>query len=60
MKEVFEQYGGVIITMVAIISLIAIIYALLQPDGVVYKAFVQALDDFYKHAQGFLADVPAK
>ena len=58
MKEVFEQYGGVIITMVAINSMLAIIYTLLQPDGVVYQAFTQVLEDFYRNAQGFVASTP--
>lgn len=60
MKEVFEQYGGVIITMAAIISLLAIIYVLLQTDGVVHQAFVTALGDFYERAQDFMAAAPKK
>lgn len=56
MKEVFEQYGGVIITIIAIIALLTIIYLLMQndEDGIVYKAFTNALSEFYDNAGQFM------
>ena len=40
MKEIFEQYGSVIIAAVAISALVAIIVMLLATDGVVANSFV--------------------
>lgn len=49
MKEIFEQYGGAIVTVVAILALVAIASALLtsDSDGVVYKAFSDLISNFY-------------
>ena len=43
MKEIFEQYGSVIIAAVAISALVAIIVMLLATDGVVPKFHVHFL-----------------
>ncbi|MEG0805651.1 MAG: hypothetical protein RR364_03370 [Lachnospiraceae bacterium] len=49
MKEVFEQYGGAIITVIAILALAAIATVLLtnQSSGIVYKAFSDLITNFY-------------
>lgn len=54
MKEVFEQYGGAIITVVAILALIAIATSLLTKDsnGIVYKAFANLINNFYSSING--------
>ena len=41
MKEVFQEYGGVIVTIIAILSLIAVIAAVIGTgeDGIIGSAF---------------------
>ncbi len=51
MKEIFEQYGGAIITVVVILALVGIVTALLQPDGVVYAALSKLITDFADSAE---------
>ncbi|MBO4214425.1 MAG: hypothetical protein J5876_05535 [Lachnospiraceae bacterium] len=51
MKEIFEQYGGAIITVVVILALVGIVSALLQPDGVVYTALSKLITDFVNSAE---------
>ncbi|MCR4955424.1 MAG: hypothetical protein K6A30_01910 [Lachnospiraceae bacterium] len=48
MKEIFEQYGGAIITVVAVVALAAIVTTLLQTGegGVVYGAMSKLITDF--------------
>ena len=46
MKEIFEQYGSVIIAAVAISALVAIIVMLLATDGVVANSFKNLIDSF--------------
>lgn len=52
MKELFEQYGGTIVTVIAITSLIAIVKLLLGQDenSVIYQAFSELLKNFYTSA----------
>ncbi|WP_181899198.1 hypothetical protein [Lachnotalea glycerini] len=50
MKEIFEQYGSVIIAAVAISALIAIIEMLLATDGVVANSFKNLIDSFFSRA----------
>jgi hypothetical protein len=50
MKEIFEQYGSVIIAAVAISALVAIIVVLLSTDGVVASSFKNLVDEFFKRA----------
>lgn len=51
MKEIFEQYGGAIITVVVIMAMIGIASALLTSDGVVYTALAKLISDFTKSAE---------
>ncbi|MBQ7077246.1 MAG: hypothetical protein IJM91_03820 [Lachnospiraceae bacterium] len=51
MKEIFEQYGGAIITVVVILALISIMSVLLAPDGVVAKALADLVTNFAKKAE---------
>ena len=51
MKEIFEQYGGAIITVVVILALVSIVTLLLQPDGVVHMALSKLITDFANSAE---------
>ncbi|MBR1391802.1 MAG: hypothetical protein IJ567_10255 [Lachnospiraceae bacterium] len=48
MKEIFEQYGGVIVTVIAIVALAALITALMGNgnSGPVYEAFKGLIENF--------------
>lgn len=48
MKEIFEQYGGVIITVIAIVALAALITAIMGngTSGPVYDAFKGLIENF--------------
>lgn len=55
MREVFQEYGGVIITIVAIVSLIAVITSIMGTGqsgdgGIVYDAFQNLITDFAEKA----------
>ena len=50
MKEIFEQYGSVIIAAVAISALVAIIVVLLATDGVVATSFKNLITSFFTRA----------
>jgi NAD(P)H-hydrate repair Nnr-like enzyme with NAD(P)H-hydrate epimerase domain len=48
LKEIFEQYGGVIITVVAIAALAALVTAIMGngTSGPVYDEFKNLIDNF--------------
>ena len=48
MKEVFQEYGGIIITIIAILSLIAVVSAVIgtNEEGFIGQAFTQLIDSF--------------
>lgn len=46
MKEIFEQYGGAIITVVVVMSLITIITSLLSSGGAVSTALEDLVKNF--------------
>ena len=52
MKEVFQEYGGVIVTIIAILSLIAVISAVIGTgeDGIIGSAFSDLVDHFLQQA----------
>ncbi|MGN0342760.1 MAG: hypothetical protein ACI4DO_08195 [Roseburia sp.] len=52
MKEIFEQYGGVIVTVIAIVALAAMITAIMGNgnSGPVYNAFQGLIDNFTTNA----------
>lgn len=52
MKEIFEQYGGVIVTVIAIVALAAMITAIMGSgnSGPVYNAFQGLIDNFTTNA----------
>ena len=52
MKEVFQEYGGVIITIIAILSLIAVISAIIGTGetGTIGKAFNDLISNFLSEA----------
>lgn len=52
MKEVFQEYGGVIITIIAILALIAVISAIIGTgeDGIIGSAFTEMIENFLDQA----------
>ena len=55
MKEIFEQYGGTIITVIAIFALIAIIRLVIgtdATDSIIYEGFHDMIENFYTNAGG--------
>lgn len=52
MKEVFQEYGGVIVTIVAIVALISVISIIIGTgeEGIVYGAFSELISNFVKEA----------
>ena len=52
MKTIFEEYGGAIITVIAIILFIAIIVLLLSNTGIVSENFKTLLQSFFNKANG--------
>ena len=52
MKEVFQEYGGIIITIIAILSLIAVITAVIGTDeqGLIGQAFTNLINSFMEQA----------
>ena len=52
MKEVFQEYGGVIVTIIAILSLIAVITAVIGTgeDGIIGTAFSDLIESFLQQA----------
>ncbi len=53
MKEVFQEYGGVIVTIVAIVALISVISAVIgtgEEGGIVYDAFDGLIKSFIQQA----------
>lgn len=52
MKEVFQEYGGIIITIIAILSLIAVITAVIGTDeqGLIGQAFTDLINGFMERA----------
>ena len=56
MKEVFQEYGGVIVTIIAILSLIAVITAVIGTgeDGIIGSAFAELITGFLEQAGIFV------
>lgn len=52
MKEIFQEYGGVLITVVAILAVILVITAVVGSDatGPIGKAFSGLVDNFISQA----------
>ena len=52
MKEVFQEYGGVIVTIIAILSLIAVITAVIgtEETGIIGSAFTEMIENFLDEA----------
>ena len=48
MKEIFQEYGGILITVVAILSIILVVTAVIGSDatGIVGKTFSDLLQTF--------------
>ena len=53
MKEVFQEYGGIIITVIAILALIAVIQVIVGDGetGIISEAFQELIEDFMKRAE---------
>ena len=52
MKEVFQEYGGVIVTIIVILSLISVISAVIGTgdSGIIGTAFTELIDGFIEQA----------
>ena len=52
MKEVFQEYGGVIVTIIAILSLITVISAVIGSgeEGIIGTAFKELIENFVDQA----------
>ncbi len=52
MKEIFQEYGGILITITAVIAVITVITALIGSDGngVVGQAFSDLITTFFENA----------
>jgi hypothetical protein len=52
MKEIFQEYGGILITVVAILAVIVVVVAVIGNDkeGVVGKAFTSLINSFVEQA----------
>ena len=52
MKEVFQEYGGVIVTIIAIVSLIGVISAVIGTgeNGIIGSAFTDLIENFFDQA----------
>ena len=48
MKEIFQEYGGILITVVAILAVIVVITAVIGKDenGAIGQAFMQIISNF--------------
>ena len=48
MKEIFQEYGGILITVVAILAVIVVITAVIGKDenGAIGQAFMQIINNF--------------
>ena len=53
MKEIFEQYGGVLITVTAIVAVVGVValFAGGGQSGIIYKAFQSLLQTFFEKAK---------
>lgn len=45
MKEIFEQYGGVIVSVIAIVALIGIVSSFVGSSGLIQAKFVEMVND---------------
>ena len=52
MREVFQEYGGVIVTIIAIVSLIGVISAVIGTgeEGIIGSAFTDLMESFFNQA----------
>ena len=52
MKEIFQEYGGVMVTIIAIVALIGVMTAVIGTgeDGVIGSAFTQLIESFFEQA----------
>lgn len=60
MKEIMEQYGGIIITLVAVIALIGIIVFLMKTDGFIANAFQDVINTFFSAATDKIGITPVE
>ncbi len=60
MKEIFQEYGGILITVVAILSVILVVTAVVGSDGnsVIGQAFTNLIDSFVAQADSSIGIAP--
>ena len=47
MKVIFEEYSGIIITVVAILALVVIVGVLLATNGPIHNAFINLINGLF-------------
>ena len=61
MKKIFKEYGGIIIVVIAIVALIGLVSALMQPGGVMEGAFSNITQSFVNKVDDLAdGDIPAE
>ena len=48
MKVIFEEYSGIIITVVAILALVVIVGVLLATNGPIHNAFIYLINGLFR------------
>ena len=46
MQKIFEEYGGVIVTVIAVVALITLVTLLMRDNGVLHDAFETIIGTF--------------
>ena len=46
MQKIFEEYGGVIVTVIAVVALITLVTVLMNEGGPLHDAFDTIIDNF--------------
>lgn len=60
MKEIFQEYGGILITVVAILSVILVVVAVVGTDGssAIGQAFANLINSFVQQANSSVGITP--
>ena len=54
MQKIFEEYGGVIVTVIAVVALITLVTLLMKDQGVLYNAFQDIVDTFVTKSENLI------
>ena len=56
MQKIFEEYGGVIVTVIAVVALIALVTILMEKGGVLNEAFNNIVNMFVTKSQALITN----